>query len=115
MKSGFQKRKDRDSRQRAAIAAKSRKMTEFFEEACKNKESCSSTTACEKNRMVEEAACKNKESYSSTTACEKTKIVEEAAWKNKEGCSSTTACEKLEQLKRLNKKFMKLRLRIAQY
>ena len=37
-------------------------MTEFFEEAaCKNKESCSSTTACEKNRMVEEAACKNKE------------------------------------------------------
>ena len=38
MKSGFQKRKDRDSRQRAAIAAKSRKMTEFFEvAACKNK------------------------------------------------------------------------------
>jgi len=38
MKSGFQKRKDRDSRQRAAIAAKSLKMTEFFEEAaCKNK------------------------------------------------------------------------------
>ena len=32
MKSGFQKRKDRDSRQRAAIAAKSRKMTYFFEE-----------------------------------------------------------------------------------
>jgi len=54
MKSGFQKRKDRDSRQRAAIAAKSRKMTEFFEEAaCKNKESCSSTTACEKTRTVE--------------------------------------------------------------
>jgi len=50
MKSGFQKRKDRDSRQRAAIAAKSRKITKFFEEAaCKNKESCSSTTACEKN------------------------------------------------------------------
>ena len=49
------KRKDRDSRQRAAIAAKSRKMTEFFEEAaCKNKESCSSTTAYEKNRTVEE-------------------------------------------------------------
>ena len=92
MKSGFQKRKDRDSRQRAAIAAKSRKMTEFFEEAaCKNKESCSSTTACEKNRMVEEAACKNKESCSSTTACEITKIVEETACKNKEACSSFTA------------------------
>ena len=36
-------------------------MSEFFEEAaCKNKESCSSNTACEKNRMVKEAACKNK-------------------------------------------------------
>ena len=96
MKSGFQKRKDRDSRQRAAIAAKSRKMTEFFEEAaCKNKESCSSTTACEKTKIVEEAACKYKEGCSSTTACEKTRTV-----------------KKLEQL---NKKFMKLRLRIAQY
>ena len=38
--------------------------------------------------MVEEAACKNKESCSSTTACEKNKIVEEAACKNK-GCSFT--------------------------
>jgi len=55
MKSGFQKRKDRDSRQRAAIAAKSRKMTEFFEEAaCKNEESCNSTTAFEKTITVEE-------------------------------------------------------------
>ena len=55
MKSGFQKRKDRDSRQQVAIAAKSHKMTEFFEEvACKNKESWSSTTACKKTRTVEE-------------------------------------------------------------
>ena len=120
MKSGFQKRKDRDSRQRAAIAAKSRKMTEFFEEAaCKNKESCSSATACEKlkSRMVEEAACKNKESCSSTTACEKTKIVEEVACKNKEKkvVVLLLLVKKLEHLKRLDKKFMKLRLRIAQY
>ena len=69
MKSAFQKRKDRDSRQRAAIAAKSRKMTEFFEEA----------------------ACKNK-------------VV-----------VLLLLVKILEQLKRLNKKFMKLRLRIAQY
>ena len=70
MKSGFQKRKDRDSRERAAIAAKSRKMTEFFEEA----------------------ACKNKK-----------------------GGVLLLLVKKLEQLKRLNKKFMKLRLCIAQY
>ena len=82
MKSGFRKRKDRDSRQRAAIAAKSHKMTEFFEEAaCKNKESCSSTTACETNRTIEEAACRNKEGCSSTTACEKTRTVEEVEQK----------------------------------
>ena len=82
MKSGFQKRKDRDSRQRAAIAAKSRKITEFLEEtACKNKESCSSTTACEKTRTIEEAASKNKEGCSSTTACEKTRTVEEVEQK----------------------------------
>ena len=81
MKSGFQKRKDRDSRQRAAIAAKSLKMTEFFEEAAsKNKESCSSTTVCEKNRTLEEAACKNKEGCSST-ACEKPRRVEEVEQK----------------------------------
>jgi len=70
MKSGFQKRKDRDSRQRAAIAGKSRKMTEFFEEA----------------------DCKIK------------KVV-----------VLLLLVKKLEHLKRLNKKFMKLRLRIAQY
>ena len=82
MKSGFQKRKDRDFRQRAAIAAKSRKMTEFFEEtACKNKGSCSSTTACEKTKIVEESACKNKEGCSSTTAYEKTRTVEEVEQK----------------------------------
>ena len=93
MKSGFQKRKDRDSRQRAAIAGKSRKMTEFFEEAaCKNKKSSRSATACEKNGTVEEAACKIK------------KVV-----------VLLLLVKKLEQLKRLNKKFMKLRLRIAQY
>ena len=61
MKSGFQKRNDRDSRQRAAIAAKSRKMTEFFEEAaCKNKESCSSTTACEKVEWLKRLLAKIK-------------------------------------------------------
>ena len=57
-------------------------MTEFFEEAaCKNKESCSSTSACEKPKIVEEAVCKNKESCSSTSACEKTRTVEEVEQK----------------------------------
>ena len=82
MKSGFQKRKDRDSGQRAAIAAESRKMTEFFQEAaCKNKESYSSTSACEKTKIVEEIACKNKEGCSSTTPCEKTRTIEEVEQK----------------------------------
>jgi len=103
MKSGFQKHKDRDSRQRAAIAAKTRKMTEFFEEAaCKNKESCSSTTACEKNRMVEVAACKNKVVVPLLLV--KKQIVEEAACKNKEGCSSATACEKTRTVEEVEQK-----------
>ena len=69
MKSGFQKRKDRDSRQRAAIAAKSSKKISLKRLLAKIK-----------------------------------KVV-----------VLLLLVKKLEQLKRLNKMFMKLRLRIAQY
>ena len=92
MKSGFQKRKDRDSRQRAAIAAKSRKMTEFFEEA----------------------ACKNKVVVL-LLPVKKIEWLKRLLAKIKKVVVLLLFVKKLEQLKRLNKKFMKLRLRIAQY
>ena len=93
MKSGFQKRKDRDSRERAAIAAKSHKMTEFFEEA----------------------ACKNKKGGVLLLLVKKLEQLKKLLAKIKKFAILLLLVKKLEQLKWLNKKFMKLRLRIAQY
>jgi len=65
--------------------------------------------------FFEEAACKNKEGCSSTTACEKIEQLKKLLAKIKKVVVLLLLVKKLEQLKRLNKKFMKLRLRITQY
>ena len=93
MKSGFQKRKDRDSRQRAAIAANSRKMTE----------------------SLKRVLAKIKKVVVLLLLVKKIEWLKRLLAKIKKVVVLLLLVKKLEQLKWLNKMFMKLRLRIAQY